>query len=108
LIVNQTRGHEVHLPNYVPTDLVDPTLFGLDDDVSDPTGGVYYKTANNLPWAINIYEQFDYPVEKQDIINVHLKFADWATSGGSAFSDWYKDEPGYRNESLIYPVITTK
>jgi len=108
LIVNQTRGHEVHLPNYEPTDLVDPTLFGLDDDVSDPTGGIYYKTANNLPWAINIYEQFDYPVEKQDIINVHLKFADWATSGGTAFPDWYKDEPGYRNESLIYPVPTTK
>jgi len=108
LIVNQTRGHEVHLPNYAPTDLVDPSLFGLDDDVSNPTGGIYYKTANNLPWAINIYEQFDYPVEKQDIINVHLKFADWATSGGTAFPDWYKDEPGYRNEGLIYPVPVTK
>ena len=108
LIVNQTRGHEVHLLDYPPTDLVDEALFGLDDDASNVATGDYYKTANNLPWAINIYEDFQYPIEKQDIINAYLKFGDWATSGGTAFPDWYKDEPGYRNESLIYTIPVTK
>jgi len=104
LIVNQTRGHEVHLFNYPPTDLVDNSLFNTVDDASDPNNGEYYKTSNNLPWAINIYESFDYPQEKQEITGVHLKFAEWATSSGTAFPDWYKDLSGYRNQSLIYVI----
>jgi LruC domain-containing protein/uncharacterized repeat protein (TIGR01451 family) len=104
IIVNKNRGHEVHLPNYPPTDLVDPSLFGQWEDASDPSNGKYYVTVNNLPWAINIYESFDYPIEKQDILSVHLKFAEWAMSGGVQFPDWYKSLTGYRNESLIYKV----
>jgi LruC domain-containing protein len=61
-------------------------------------------TVENLPWAINIYESFDYPIEKQDILWVHLKFAEWAMSGGVQFPDWYKNLQGYRNNSLIYQV----
>jgi len=102
LIVNKVRGHEVHLPNYPPTDLADVTLFGMWEDDSDPLTGKYYLTENNLPWAISIYEQFDYPREKQDITWVHLKFAEWARSGGVLFPDWYKNLQGYRNESGIY------
>ena len=104
LIVNQDRGVEVHLPNYLPTDLVDPAYFGTDDDKSIPANGRYYKTETNLPWAINIYQSFDYPIEKQEIIWAHLKFAEWATSGGVLFPDWYKNLSGYRNASLIYNI----
>jgi LruC domain-containing protein len=104
IIVNKNRGHEVHLPNYPPTDLVDASLFGQWEDASDPATGKYYVTVNNLPWAIHIYESFDYPIEKQDILWVHLKFAEWAMSGGALFPDWYKNLTGYRNESLIYQV----
>jgi LruC domain-containing protein/uncharacterized repeat protein (TIGR01451 family) len=104
LIVNKVRGVEVHLPNYAPTSLVNQTLFGSADDKSVPANGIYYKTANNLPWAINIIEKFDWPKEKVDIISVHLHFAQWATSGGVLFPDWYKNLTGYRNASLIYPV----
>lgn len=102
LIVNKVRGHEVHLPNYPPTDLADLSLFGMWEDDSDPLTGKYYLTVNNLPWAINIYESFDYPKEKQEVIWAHLKFAEWATSGGILFPDWYKNLPGYRNNNLIY------
>lgn len=102
LIVDLTRGHEVHLPNYEPTDLADPALFGSWEDDSDPLAGRYYKTENNLPWAIHIYEAFDYPEEKKDIVQTHLKFADWATSGGILFPDWYQDIPGYRNTGNIF------
>lgn len=104
LIVDKNRGHEVHLPYYPPTDLANPTLFGQNDDASNPDEEKYYVDENNLPWAINIYESFDYPIEKQDILQVHLKFAEWATSGGVLFPDWYKDLNGYRNQSLIYQI----
>jgi len=106
LIVNKVRGHEVHLPDYPPTDLADVSLFGMWEDDSDPQTGKYYLTASNLPWAINIYESFDYPKEKQEIIWAHLKFAEWATSGGVLFPDWYKNLPGYRNNNLIYQKPT--
>ncbi len=103
LIINKERGKEVHLPDYPPTSLVNPTYFGMWDDDSQPSVGRYYKTSINLPWAINIYEQFDYPAEKVDIILAHLKFADWATSGGVLFPDWFKNLSGYRNTPNIYP-----
>ena len=102
LIVNKDRSVEVHLPNYLPTDLANTALFGNNDDNSNPSENTYYKTANNLPWAINIYETFDYPIEKQEIVWAHLKFAEWATSSGVLFPNWYQNINGYRNNALIY------
>ncbi len=104
LIVNKDRSVEVHLPDYPPTDLANTSLFGQWEDDSDPATGRYYKTANNLPWAINIYESFDYPIEKQEIVWAYLKFATWATSGGVQFPDWYQEQAGYRNNELIYVI----
>lgn len=104
IIINQNRDYEVHLPDKPPTDLANESLFGTYRDDSDPASGRYYKTENNLPWAINIIEQFDYPVEKVEILQAYLKFADWAQSGGSTYYDWYKDISGYRNSNNIYTV----
>jgi len=104
LIVDLTRGIEVHLPDYPPTDLADPSYFGTFEDDSDAGSGRYYKTENNLPWAINIYETFDYPKEKISIIDAHLRFAEWAESNGVIYPDWYQDNPGYRNDSNIYQI----
>ena len=78
------------------------SVFGTGEDNSDPNNGKYYMTNTNLPWAINIYEKFDYPIEKQEILWVYSKFAEWAMSGGTLFPDWYKNLSGYRNSSLIY------
>ena len=108
IIVNRVRSHEVHLPYYPPTDLVDMSLFGQWEDNSNPGTGRWYVTDKNHPWAINIYESFAYPIEKQDILTVHLKFAEWAMSGGVQFPDWFKNLPGYRNSSLIYQVPSGK
>jgi LruC domain-containing protein/uncharacterized repeat protein (TIGR01451 family) len=104
LIVSQTRGIEVHLPYFPPTDLADPNLFGSLHDDSNPSAGRFYLTSANLPWGINIYDNFDYPIEKQEILGAYLKFGDWAESGGLLFADWYKNLPGYRNEGSIYQV----
>lgn len=102
IFVNQQRGVEVHLPDMAPTDLVDNTLFGTDADDSKPAEGRYYKTLKNLPWAINIIESFEYPVEKVDVTAAYLKFAEWAESDGQLSYDWWKDKSGYRNSENIY------
>lgn len=104
IIVNQERGVEVHLLGYAPTALADMSKFGTWEDNSNPGTGRWYVNDKNHPWAINIIERFDYPIEKQEILWAHLKFAEWAMSGGVQYPDWYKNLTGYRNESLIYQV----
>lgn len=102
IIVNQERGVEVHLPGYPPTALADPSFIGTGQDDGNTGPNRYYRTANNLPWAINIPEVFEYPIEKQDITGAYYHFADWAQSDGTLYPDWYQDKPGYRNTNLIY------
>lgn len=104
MIVDQIRGREVHLSDYTPTTLVNTSYFGTQDDDSNPATGKYYMTDNNLPWAINLPEHFNYPVEKAEIIDAYLHFAAWAESSGSAYEDWYGNEQGYRNSGNIYQV----
>lgn len=104
IFVDKVRSVEVHLPDYPPTDLFNVSLLGTLDDDSDATSGRYFKTVTNLPWAISIYESFDYPIEKQEIVWAHLKFAEWAASGGVLFPNWYQNINGYRNSSFIYQV----
>lgn len=102
IIVNQERGKEVHLLDFPPTALASDEFFGIWEDASVPAIGSFYKTDSNLPWAIEIPVSFDYPYEKVDILQTHLKFGDWASSGGELYPDWYLDLSGYRNESNIY------
>ncbi len=102
IISDGRRGYEVHLPDHAPTDLHNESLFGTMEDDSNPTAGRYYKTGNHLPWGIDIWADFDYPIEKVQITATHLKFADWAESDGNLFTDWYEDNPGYRNDDNIY------
>ena len=104
LIIDEIRGKEVHLANYPPTNLADPSYFGTMDDDSNPATGKYYKTENNLPWAIKISESYDYTIEKAEITQAYLKFYEWAASSGSSYPNWYQNEAGYRDESKIYEV----
>ena len=96
------RGYEVHLPGQQPTSLVNVSVLGTNADATNPSAGVYYKTVNGLPFAIAIPESFDYPVEKEQIIHAHLKFAQWVQSAGASSPDWYKNLSGNRNNSKIY------
>ncbi len=102
IIVDKTRGVEVHLAGEEPTDLVDVALFGTWADDTDPAIGKYYQSTNNLPWAIDLPVSFEYPVEQVQIIDAYNFFADWAESGGSLYYDWYEDLSGYRNAENIY------
>lgn len=88
------RGLEIHRPDKAPTDLADLNVLGTGEDDSNPGQGRYYKTANNLPWVIELPQRFTYPVEKADIVQGYLNFAGWAQSNGSNFQDWYQDNSG--------------
>lgn len=96
------RSKEVHLPGAPPTDLANPLLFGTVDDDTNPGAQKFYKTANNLPWALNLPVQFDHPVEKADMLDAYLRFAQWAQSGGTTASDWYVDQPSNRDDTKVY------
>ena len=104
LIVNLERGKEIHLPDGHPTSLVNPVYFKTFNDDSDPATGRYYKTKTNLPWAMKISSGFDYNIERAEITNGYLKFATWAESSGAQYPDWYLNNSGYRNASVIYQV----
>lgn len=96
------RGFEIHLPGKIPTNLANTSIFGTSNDGTNLATGNYYKTKNNLPYAINVPISFDYPKEKIQIINAYSFFATWAASGGSIKPDWYLNNPGYRNTLNVY------
>ncbi|MEO1655141.1 MAG: LruC domain-containing protein, partial [Bacteroidota bacterium] len=101
IFVNGERSHEVHLADELPTDLADTSLFGTFNDDSDPSTQKYYKDELNHPWAINIIHNFRVPREKARIYRAYNRFQEWAQSGGILFTDWYKDNSGYRNTSFL-------
>ncbi len=101
IIVNQVRGKEVHLPDYTPTNLANTALFATIDDDSNPGIGRYYRTKNNLPWAIKTYESFQYPIEKAEVTKAYTKLIDWVISNGTLFTDW-DTNTAYRDNAFIY------
>jgi len=102
LIANENRGAEIGLPDALPTDLVDVSKFGTKNDDSNPSISRYYKTPENLSWGILIPEgNYALPSEKVEILNGYIHFQDWAESGGTLFTDWYLDIPGYRNNAYL-------
>lgn len=101
IVVNGTRGREIHLPDNPPTSKVDNSYFGQSADYSRPSSGLYYRSAMNLPWAINVTGSYAVPVEKAPINKGYLKFVDWAKSAGTDYPDWYLDMPGYRDNSFL-------
>jgi LruC domain-containing protein len=103
IIVNQNREIEVHLPDYEPSDLANKKLFGTEKDNSSFEKGIYYKSANNLPFAIKVEGLVPHMIEKQDILTGYPKLADWAISEGKEYQNWYNASEGFReNKLLIY------
>ena len=101
VFVNGDRTKEIHMINNQPTTKANPAFFGTSQDKSVPSAGTYYKTENNLPWMIEVPSDFRITTEKSAITNAYLKFGAWAESGGTQFSDWYSDKPGYRDNNLL-------
>ncbi|WNC70666.1 LruC domain-containing protein [Thalassotalea psychrophila] len=83
------RSREIHFAGYPPTDLFDITQFGKGDDSSVVEQERYFKTDNNLPWAIKIDTAWSYPKEYIDIIWAYPVFETWVESSGIEAPDWY-------------------
>ncbi|WP_187388293.1 LruC domain-containing protein [Seonamhaeicola marinus] len=100
LIINGNREKEVHLPFRSPTTLGDNIAEEVTGPANKDTNGDYV-TNTGLPWAINVVHDFKVPKEKVSVKNAYNFFAQWATSGGGVYTDWYKDNSGYRNVDKI-------
>lgn len=98
LIVNRDRGREIHLPNRLRTSLGvnNQNVEGINQDTDGN-----YQTDARLPWAINIVHEFKVPRERVPVNQAYNFFNQWATSGGTTYNDWYKDNAGYRNVTQI-------
>jgi len=95
------RGYETHLFGKTPTKLANTSLFGTKDDNS--TAGKLYSSINRLPWAIELpIANFAYPIERVEITTAYTRFADWASSGGKTYTNWYSAAE-YMNSAGIYP-----
>lgn len=96
------RGKEIHLPDKAPTSKADAALLGTGYDRSVPAKGTYYKTAKGLPWAIDFSSDFQYPAERQAVVDTYLKFGDWAESGGLSFANWYLLSKLFTDENRVF------
>ncbi|WP_281832578.1 LruC domain-containing protein [Vibrio nigripulchritudo] len=91
------RSLEIHLPDNAPTSKFDSSFFSLPgDDDSNSGSGKYFKTTNNLPWAIMLFEnaevdtQWIWPTEGTDLLEAYPKFQEYTESGGETFTDWFE------------------
>lgn len=92
------RGKEIHLPTYIPTSKFKSSLIlGASTMPSD-----VFKYQDGMMWGLMFPDAFDYPKENASIVSAYTHFAEWATSGGTRYLNWYSNEDGYRNENLIY------
>ncbi len=92
LIIKGIRGREVHLTNYPPTDLADYDYFGTEDDSSVPGNDIYYRTENNLVWALLVPGDWQHVIERYQFILGYPNSVPWMESGGEEHQDWYLDE----------------
>ena len=98
IISNMIRENEIHLP-YKSTTALGQSLVQISGQNHDLDGN--YISDNGYPWAISIIHDFKVPKESVKIYDAYNFFTDWATSGGQTHKDWYKDNPGNRNQNLI-------
>lgn len=79
------RALEVHRPGFSGSAAFNNALLNTLDDNGN------FKTAEGLPWAIEIVTSADYdhPKEKIDMVEAFPQFQVWATSNGSQNQTWY-------------------
>ncbi len=101
LLSNGERGREIHLPGYLPTDLVNQPYFLSGDDTSSFIDGRSYIDTGGLPWSVNLPETFFYPMDSKGVDETYTNFMEWVDSEGQNSADWYKDKPNYRETQYI-------
>lgn len=102
LLQEGNEDHEIHFPGRAPSGNADQLLLGTGVDTSDEGSQRYYLTVNNMPWALHLPIEWDYPLEGSQVITAYPHLSEWAQSDGQEYRSWYLDEPGNRVEEHIY------
>jgi LruC domain-containing protein len=79
---------QTHFKSFAGTSEMNNTFFNQHDDNSG--GSESFLTDNNMPWAINIRDEWDHPVENVDISKAYKAFPTWVTSSGESDTKWYQ------------------
>jgi LruC domain-containing protein len=69
------RSLEIHLADHVPTEAFNSAFLTLAEDTSQPSIGRFFRNANNLPWAIEVFHQWRWPTERSDLSRSYPQFA---------------------------------
>jgi LruC domain-containing protein len=104
IMINQERSKEVHLPDYLPTDQASYKYFGMSQDGTNPEKGIYYKSKNNLPWALNVIEEIPYSRDTEDFLSSYPSFGDWVETNGEKTQDWYQNKGENWNKKSQYNI----
>lgn len=89
---NEKQSYEIHVADRPATAGADTKLFGTFEDNTVAAENRWYKSAENHPWAIELYPgtgNFSHPYERNSILLAYPSFAKWASSGGVEATDWY-------------------
>ena len=103
IFIDRTRGREVHLAGYKPTEKADFKYFKTGFDNTDPSKGIYYKSTSNLPWAMAFGDYFNYPAETKAINAAYPNFILWSQSNGLNYNNWYKDNTTSISANIYTP-----
>lgn len=92
---DKSRGKELHLPKYYPTDKVDETFLGTIHDASRIEEKLFYvfsRWNNQFPFAINLPSIKDFPIPEEGVRvdEAYPKYRSWVESKGTKDKDWYK------------------
>ncbi|WCE31978.1 LruC domain-containing protein [Vibrio sp. SCSIO 43137] len=87
------RTLEIHLADQAPTEKFNrDELWNLGVDASDESTDTYFKTANNLPWALLVPYEWQWPIERKELTLAYPMFAEFAESAGESAKQWYLPE----------------
>ena len=100
LRINQEEGREAHKPGKPYTSLMDISMIGTAADDTNPSANKYFLTKENLPWALEIPTEWDYPKEQSDITKGYPNFKDFAQ--GRSKTPWYTDAEGNKVHKHLY------
>lgn len=98
--IDGIEGREVHRSGYPNTSLADVSLFGQADDDTRPDENKFYKSFDNLPWVLKIPIEWEYPAEKNSIIEAYPNFDSYVQQNPQL--PWYTDEEGNKSEDFLF------
>jgi LruC domain-containing protein len=78
---------QTHFKSFSGTAEMNNAIFNMHDD--DTGGSEYFLTDNNMPWAINIRDEWEHPIELMDISHAYTGFPAWVSSNGETDTSWY-------------------